>query len=95
VYLDPDMTDEVMIRIYARENATQRGQIGTAQAGSVAAAVQYLAKDMLMRDDTSSGFPEDAPSDPEAKKHLLGELGIGEPLVTKFLHGGSKMRRRR
>jgi hypothetical protein len=42
-----DMDDGAMARIYARENATQRGNTGTAQVGSVAAAVRYLAKGSL------------------------------------------------
>jgi len=39
-----DLDDEAMIRIYARENATQRGNHSTAVAGTVASAIRFLAK---------------------------------------------------
>lgn len=39
-----DLDDASMIRIYARENALQRGNTGTALAGSVAAAIRFLMK---------------------------------------------------
>lgn len=44
IFIAPQMTDGDMVRIYCRENATQRGNSGTAQAGSIAAAVRILAK---------------------------------------------------
>jgi hypothetical protein len=36
-----------MIRVYARENATQRGNSSTAVAGTVASAVRFLAKGIM------------------------------------------------
>jgi len=39
-----------MIRVYARENATQRGNMGTALAGMVASAVRFLAKAIMVGD---------------------------------------------
>jgi hypothetical protein len=45
--------DATMIRIYARENATQRGGTGTALAGSVASALRYLTKRLLTGGDLS------------------------------------------
>jgi hypothetical protein len=39
-----DFDDSDMIRVYATENATQRGNSSTAIAGSVASAVRFLAK---------------------------------------------------
>jgi hypothetical protein len=39
-----ELDDKAMIRIYARENATQRGNHSTAVAGTVASAVRFLAK---------------------------------------------------
>lgn len=44
----PDISDADMIRMYANENATQRGNSGTAVAGSVASAVRYLLKGSLI-----------------------------------------------
>src|SRR5262245_11701898 len=43
-----EMNDEQMIRIYARENALQRGNTSTAMAGSVAAALRFKAKQILI-----------------------------------------------
>src|SRR5262245_42981168 len=39
---------EMVIIFYARENATQRGNSGSAQIGSVASAIRFLAKAILM-----------------------------------------------
>lgn len=43
-----DIDDAAMIRIYARENASQRGNGSTAVAGTVASAVRYLSKSVVM-----------------------------------------------
>ena len=43
-----NLDDEAMIRIYARENATQRGNGSTAVAGTVASAIRYLAKEQFL-----------------------------------------------
>jgi hypothetical protein len=42
VTVNRNMTDNVMVRILARENATQRGNMGTARIGSVAAALKIV-----------------------------------------------------
>jgi len=42
-----DFDDTAMIRIYATENATQRGAIGTALTGSVAAVMKHLLRQEL------------------------------------------------
>ncbi len=39
-----DFDDVAAIRVYAVENSTQRGNTGTALAGSIASAVRFLAK---------------------------------------------------
>jgi hypothetical protein len=77
-----DISDSDMIRMYANENATQRGNSGTAIAGSVASAVHFIAKALL------TGLTPDFRSDldlEKARRHLTGEAGLGEPLVTEFL----------
>jgi hypothetical protein len=51
-----EMDDAEMIRIYATENATQRGNSGTAQAGTVASAIRFLVKGILT--GNVSGFPD-------------------------------------
>lgn len=72
-------SDEQMIRVYAVENATQRGNTSTALGGSVASAVRFVAKDLLVH-GTFSQFWEKGggrPTDP---------ANLGEPIITKFLH---------
>jgi ParB-like chromosome segregation protein Spo0J len=65
--------DAAMIRIYARENATQRGNNSTSVAGSVASAIRYLAMDKFCGREITS-----------AKAR---EQGIGEPAILEFLNG--------
>lgn len=79
-----DMDDAKMIRVYARENATQRGAVGTAQTGSVASALRYLAKAILTDRYPEFRTPQQAA---QAKANVPGEKGIGEPLITEFLAG--------
>jgi DNA-binding HxlR family transcriptional regulator len=85
LYLLSDTTDEAMIRVYARENATQRGQIGTAQAGSVAAAVRYVAKALLLGPELCPEYRTQFEQDGRSKTHLLSEEGVGERRITDFL----------
>jgi hypothetical protein len=47
LFVAEGMDDAAMIRVYARENATQRGQSSTALTGTVAAAMKYVAKAIL------------------------------------------------
>lgn len=67
--------DAAMIRIYARENATQRGNSSTAAAGSVAAAVRFLAKAQFLSINRQLSRNENKRQD------------IGEAPVSKFLQG--------
>jgi hypothetical protein len=68
--------DAQMVRIYANENATQRGtHVAAAQTGSVAGAIRFLAKEMIT-----------------PKTRQLAGLGlekkiIGEDVIAKFLDG--------
>ena len=43
-YCIKDPTDEQILRIYARENNTQRGEDNSAQAGPIASALKVLMK---------------------------------------------------
>jgi hypothetical protein len=43
----------LLIRVYARENATQRGNTSTALAGTVAGAVRHLGEDSTIRGEVS------------------------------------------
>src|SRR5262245_19154228 len=47
LFVAEDMDDAAMIRVYARENATQRGLSSTALTGTVAAAMKYVAKSII------------------------------------------------
>ena len=69
--------DDAMVRIYARENATQRGNGSTAVAGSIAAAVKCLVrKELLTAENGSENYKGGASRD-----------GIGRDAILKFLEG--------
>lgn len=53
-------SDEQMIRIYATENATQRGNTSTAMGGSVASAIRFIAKDLLVNGSNSQFWEKDS-----------------------------------
>jgi hypothetical protein len=44
LFVDSDMDEEAMVRVYSRENATQRGGNGIARIGCVASALRLVAK---------------------------------------------------
>jgi ParB-like chromosome segregation protein Spo0J len=78
------MDDAALIRVYARENATQRGVSSTALAGTVAAAMKYVAKGIL----TGTGFAEKffCKFDMRyVRSRLLGEDGMGAEVLLAFL----------
>lgn len=76
--------DHAAVRIYARENATQRGNAGTALMGSVAAAIALLTKTILNNGDhVSLSIPkiltilEGVPNLPEkVVRHQLMNLRV-------------------
>jgi hypothetical protein len=74
-----------MIRVYARENATQRGNTSAALAGSVASAVKFIAKAIIINDSSAQRF---------LSRRDLGDLrarlvakngGVGQTAVVAFL----------
>jgi hypothetical protein len=71
-----------MVRVYARENATQRGNTSTALAGAVASAVQYIAKAILT--GGSQKFLGTRENLEVIRGNLTSEQGLGEDLL-KFL----------
>jgi hypothetical protein len=74
VFVGTEIDDEAMVRIYARENATQRGNVGTALAGSVMAAVKIiLEKDLSSLEIKRTGGPT--------------RDGIGQDRIFDALHG--------
>jgi hypothetical protein len=79
------MDDASMIRVYARENATQRGVSSTALAGTVAAAMKYVAKCIL----TGADFAGELSSKFDmryVRSRLLSEDGMGREVLLAFLH---------
>jgi hypothetical protein len=71
-----DKDDATMLRVYANENATQRGNTGAAQAGTVASAVRIIAKAEL-----TGGIGRILPISEHSEECLVGRLtsedGIG------------------
>jgi hypothetical protein len=80
--------DEAAVRVYARENATQRGNHSAAVAGSVLAAVHFLARDLATGGRHIGGFsPMSDKAIESSVGNLQSEKGIGRRLVAKFLEG--------
>lgn len=81
-----ELNDADMVRVYARENATQRGEHATAQCGSVAAAVRLLARGLL-----TTGCLLNSTDTPHSLDILRGQLasdkGLGRDAVVKALDG--------
>lgn len=86
-----DLSDLEMIQIYATENATQRGNTSTAQAGSVASALKFVARAILTENYgliLSATFVADKEavenkgySIRKLRDHLLSDNGIGEHVL--------------
>jgi ParB-like chromosome segregation protein Spo0J len=83
VFVAEDMDDATMVRVYARENATQRGNTSTALAGAVASAVRYLAKVILT--GGSQKFLGTLENLEVIRGNLTSEKGLGEDVLLKFL----------
>lgn len=81
-----DLDDASMIRVYARENATQRGNSSTAVAGTVASAVRFLAK-IFMTQEVSQICETFGWSLQQASqsKAALTKDGVGEHAITRLL----------
>lgn len=81
-----EFDDHAMIRVYARENATQRGNTGTAMAGSVASAIHFLAKAILTDHVWIQTWVAEQGIDLEAARvHLTSNQGLGWEIVLAFL----------
>ena len=87
LYVADHLDDSDMVRVYTRENATQRGNSGTALAGSVAAAVRLLAKAML-----TGNISRILEMSERGEQTVIGKLtvgdgeGIGVPLIVRYFH---------
>lgn len=75
-----EFTPEKIVEIYARENATQRGNGGTAQTGSVAGALRLVAYRNMV-ESKAPQFGEPLTGDQKAGQ------GIGAPQITAALDG--------
>jgi hypothetical protein len=77
------ISDADMVKMYATENATQRGNSGTAIAGTVASAVVFLAKGILTgesREITGNNLRL-------AQGNITTEKGVGAEIIVTFLRG--------
>lgn len=91
VFVSEKMDDTTLVRVYARENETQRGAAtGTARAGSVAGALRlglyaFLAWDVCRFQQT---WPEFTPKAIETiRAQILGRRGIGRDVIQTILSG--------
>jgi hypothetical protein len=71
-----EFDDAAVVRVYARENATQRGNTATALAGSVAAAV----REIMLRQLSAVGFNS-------RRSHERKDQGIGRDAILAELRG--------
>ena len=86
VFVADEMSDASMIRVYARENMTQRGSTGTAVAGMVASVVRYLARAILTGDEDIARILAMSKSDPGRTQsgtlaRLTGVHGLGHTVI--------------
>jgi DNA polymerase III delta prime subunit len=72
------------IRVYGSENATQRGNRGSAPTGVVAAAIRLLAKELLTT-PTLSFLKERPPHSLNQLVFQMSKGNLGEPIITEFL----------
>lgn len=79
------MDEPTMIRIYARENATQRANSATAVAGSIASAIRWISKAVLLGGANSRIL--ELQDMEHLRRHLTSDRGIGEPVIVEFLKG--------
>lgn len=73
--------DQTMVRVYARENATQRGNTATAATGTVAAAIQAIAEEVL----GGEGGNFTTPQRDGIRNEIERGNGIGRDAVLEFL----------
>lgn len=86
MFVEDDWTDGDMVKVYAGENATQRGNTSAALAGSVASAIRFLAKTILVGGPALKNFSGQTSLE-SLQGHLTGEKGMGREVITDFLKG--------
>jgi len=80
-----DYSDGAVIRIYARENATQRGNTGAALAGSMAALFKRLTYLYPLPSDGENG--SSAVDFTSRRPHTRDDQGIGQARILAELKG--------
>jgi colicin import membrane protein len=83
IFVAEDMDDAGMVRVYARENATQRGTTSTALAGTVASALRFVAKAVLT--GTSNKFVGGQRAAETVRGQLEAGRDIGAEILLNFL----------
>jgi hypothetical protein len=85
LFVATEMDDATMIRVYARENATQRGVSSTALTGTVASALRYVAKAIVTGEGLASEIRRKFDM-PTVRRRLLSDDGMGRDVLLAFLH---------
>lgn len=84
VFVRKDVDNAEMVKLYAKENATQRTNTSsTAIAGTIASAVHYLTKGLIL--GTSPEFRRSSRSEESVQGRMEVGVGLGEPVITRFL----------
>jgi ParB-like nuclease domain len=89
LFVSTTMNDTDMIRVYAMENATQRGASPTALTGSIASAIRALSKAILISRECWVQLNPALFNDHSfnaARACMISEKGIGNRVVVRFLH---------
>lgn len=76
VFVSKDMDDDTMVRVYARENATQRGHSAQALHGSVAGALRRIAQELLGKSSVQIGT-DDRLKNGIGFRQVMDKLGDG------------------
>jgi hypothetical protein len=79
--------DANMIRVYSLENSTQRGNTGTAQAGSVAATIYCVAREVFGGPSSDFRRRYSAISVEDVRGGLFAGRGIGRETILSLLDG--------
>jgi ParB-like chromosome segregation protein Spo0J len=78
LFVCQDLDRDMLMRIYSRENATQRGTVGTARAGSVAAAIRCILMDE---------FVDCGGNQPQSTNAWINSRGVGWKSILAKLRG--------
>ena len=84
VFVRRDVDDAEMIHLYATENATQRGNTSTATAGTVAAAIRWLATIALTGERQQLLTPGEIQT---IRDNLRSGRGLSQRVLERVLQG--------